>query len=84
MCFSLAWIETLLIWIVIVVAVVAILRILLPWVLGMLGVEAGVVMQIINIAVWAFIAIVIIYFAFAVIDCLISGGAGLSLLPHRT
>jgi hypothetical protein len=35
-CFSLAWFETLLIWIVIIVAVIAILKIIVPYVLSKL------------------------------------------------
>lgn len=82
MCFSLGWIEQLLIWLVIIVAVVALLRLVVPWVLGMLGVDGGIIMQAINIVVWAVIAIAVIYFVFAMISCLLSMG-GLPLLPHR-
>lgn len=84
MCFSLPWIESLLVWIVIVVAVVAILRLLLPWVFAQLGVGTGPLMAIVNIVVWAIIAIFVIYVAFALIECLIGlGGGGLSLLPRH-
>ena len=83
MCFSLAWIEQLLIWLVIVVAVVALLRLLLPWLLNMLGVGGGIIMQAINILVWAVVAIFVIYFIFAIISCLFSLGGGLPLFPHR-
>jgi len=83
MCFSLGWLESLLINIIVVVAVVAILRLLLPWVFGMLGVDAGILLQIINIVVWAIVAIFVIYVAFALISCLLGSGASLSLLPHR-
>lgn len=83
MCFSLGWLESLLINIIIVVAVVAILRLLIPWVFSMLGVDGGILLQIINIVVWAIVAIFVIYVAFALISCLIGGGASLSLMPHR-
>ena len=84
MCFSLGWLEALLINIVIVVAVVAILKLLIPWVFLMLGVDGGILLQIINIVVWAIVAIFVIYVAFALISCLMGmGGGSLSLLPHR-
>ena len=77
-CFSLAWIEHALIWLVVVGCVVAILRLLIPWVLGILGIGAGIVMQIINIALLCIVAIYVIYFAFDVIGCLLGhGGARL-------
>jgi hypothetical protein len=80
-CFSLAWIEQLLVWVVVIVAVVAILKLLVPFVLGQLGGAGTIVARILEIALWAFVAILVIYFAFAVISCLLSGG--LPLLPHR-
>jgi hypothetical protein len=73
-CFSLGWIEQLLVWLVVIVAVVSIIKLLVPFVLAQLGAAGGIVAQIINIALWAFVCILVIYFAFAVISCLLSGG----------
>lgn len=81
MCFSLGWIEQLLVWLVIIFAIVAILRLLIPWIAGKLGGDGGVIVAAINIVLWAFIAICVIYFVFALIACL--GGSGLPLLPHH-
>ena len=78
MCFSLGWIEQVLIWLVIVCAIVAILKLLLPFVLSQLGVAGGVITGAINIVLWAVIAIFTIYFCFELISCL---GGGLSF-PH--
>lgn len=87
MCFSLAWFEQLLIWLVIVCAVIGILKLLIPFVLKHLGVEAGegaaVVFAVIRIVIWAIIAIFVIYICFALISCLMSYGGGLPLFPHR-
>jgi hypothetical protein len=84
MCFSLAWLQSLLVWIIIVCAIFAILKLIVPWVLSKIGVEGGIILQIINIVVWAFIAIIVIYVAFAAISCLMSMGGGSFLaLPHR-
>lgn len=81
MCFSLQWIEQLLIWLVIVAAVIALLKLLLPFVLGPLGGAGTVIAQAIDIVVWAIIAIAVIYFVFALIACL--GGGGLPLFPRH-
>ena len=79
MCFSLGWFEQLLIWLVVVAAVVMILRVLLGWLGATIWPPLA---QIINIFIWAAIAIFVIYLAFALIACLLSG-PGLPLLPHR-
>ena len=70
MCFSLGWLEQLLVWIVIVCAVVGILKLLLPFVLTQLGVGGGIIVAAINIVIWAVIAIFVIYICFDLIECL--------------
>jgi hypothetical protein len=82
MCFTLGFLEQLLVWLVIVCAIVAILRLLLPWVAGQLGAAGGIVLAVINIVLWAVVAIYVIYFCFMLIECLAGSGGGL-LLPHR-
>lgn len=80
MCFTLGWLQTLLVNIVIIIAMVMLIRLLLPWLFGMLGIDGGVILQAINIIVWAIVVIFCIYIAFALIGCL--GGLGhLSLMP---
>lgn len=83
MCFTLAWFEQLLIWLVIVGAVIALLRLLVPWVAAQLGIP--IVGEAIRIILVAVIAIIVIYFIFALISCLAGGGVSLTppLLPHR-
>jgi len=83
MCFSLEWVEQLLIWLVIVGAIVAILRLLIPWALSFFGFNPGPIMQIINIVIGAIVVIFVIYFVFAMIACLSSMGGGLSLFPRH-
>lgn len=84
MCFSLQWVEQILIWAVIVIAVVLILKLLIPYILAQLGTGGGIILAILNILLWAVICIFIIYFAFMVISCLMSMGGGMpSLMPHR-
>lgn len=81
MCFTLGWIEQLLVWIVIVIAVVAVIKLLLPW-LSSLVPGGGLVTSIISIVLWAVIAIAVIYFVFALISCVAAGGGGFPLFPH--
>lgn len=77
MCFTLGWFEQLLVWLVVVAAVVAILRILVPWLIAPIG---GPIAQIINIVLWAVIACFVIYLVFALLACV---GGFPPLLPHR-
>jgi len=78
MCFSLDWIMHLLIFLVCVGAVVAIVKLLLPMVMGPLGPMGALILQILWIILWAAVLIFIIYFAFELLACLF-GGSGLSL-----
>jgi len=78
MCFSLPWLEQLLVWLVIVCAIIMVLRLLLPWVAAQLGIP--IIAQVINIILWV-VVIFVIYFCFALLSCL--GGGGLSLFPHH-
>jgi len=79
MCFSLEWVEQLLIWLIIVGAIVALLKLLVPMILSNLGWAGATVMAAINIVMWAVICIFLVYFIFDLIACL---GGGLRL-PHR-
>lgn len=85
MCFSMAWLRDILIWIVVIAAVIAILKLIVPAVLAKLNPEAaGIVAGLINIAAWAFVIIVCIYLAFMLISCLLGMSGGFpSLTPHR-
>jgi hypothetical protein len=83
-CFSLEWVETLLIWIVIICAIIALLRLVLPWVFSAFGVAIpGIIIQAINIFIWAVVAILVIIFIFTLISCLLSMGGSLSLFPRH-
>ncbi len=73
MCFSITAILLLLVWIVVICAVVAILRLLLPYVLGWLGVGGDLVLRVINILIAAIVIIAIIYLVIDVLSCLGSG-----------
>lgn len=80
MCFSLGYIAQLCIWIVIVCAIVAVIRIIIPWIASFVALP-GPVLAIINIILWAVICIAAIYIIFGLLSCLFAGG-GPSLLRH--
>lgn len=75
MCWTWSFLESILIWLIVVGAVVAIFRIILPMALSLIGAPAGTIMQIINIAIWAFIAIAVVIFAFDLLSCLPHAGS---------
>jgi hypothetical protein len=80
MCFGLAWFEQILIWIVVVCAVVALLRLLVSFVLPKLGLGGevvGFIIAAVRILIWAIICIFAIIFVFELIACLLGGGIGL-------
>lgn len=72
MCFSLGWIEQLCVWFVILWAVVAIIRLAVPYLVGLIGIP--IVGQIITIVLWAVVAIMAIHIIFALISCLVGAG----------
>ncbi len=78
-CFSLAFLQQLLVWLVIAAALVAIIRLLIPWITS---ITFPIVGQVLEIVLWAVIAIIAIYIIFALLSCLI-GMAGPIRLPGR-
>lgn len=82
MCFSIAWLEQLFIYCIVIGAVIAIIRVLLPLVFAQFP-GAGALAQIINIVLWAFVLCVVVWIAFGLISCLLGFGGNLSLIPHR-
>jgi hypothetical protein len=80
MCFSLAWIEQLCIWLIVVIAIVSIIRLLVPYLMSLIGIP--LVAEIINIVLWAVVAIMCVYIIFALISCLLGAGGGLMHFPR--
>ncbi len=83
MCFSLAALQQFLIWLIVIVAVVALLKLVVPYILSMLGVSGGIIMAAINIFVWAIVAIFVVMFIFQLISCLVGAGGGLHMPSLR-
>jgi hypothetical protein len=73
--------------VVIIAALIAILKIIIPYALSKLGwseVTEGVsvVLAVLRIIIWAIIIIFVIYVCFALIACLLGWAPHLSLMPH--
>lgn len=73
-CLSLGWLQQLCVDIVVIVALVSIIKILIPWLLSLVGATWGPLGAIINIVLWAIVVIFIIYVAFALLGCLMGAG----------
>jgi hypothetical protein len=84
MCFGLVWFEQFLVWLVIVCAIVALLRLVIGFVVPRLGLDGGivaVVVRALTIIMWAIVCIAVIYFIFGLIECLVGGGVGVLRFP---
>lgn len=77
-CMSLGFWMQVCIFVVIAMAVWSLIRLLLPYLLQFLP---GVVVSIINILLWAIIAIIVIYIIFGLLACLLGAAGGLHF-PH--
>lgn len=81
MCLSLAWLYQLCIYLVVVCAIYAIIKLLLPY-LARFGEPGSLIARIIEIVLWAVIAIIIIGIIFSLLSCLL-GGAPLRVPSFR-
>ena len=77
MCFSLELLKTLLIDLVIIGAVFAIIKLIVPLALTWLGGAGAVIAQVINIILYEIIIIFVIILVFALLSCLLGAGGGL-------
>jgi hypothetical protein len=83
MCFSLQWLEAFLVWLIVICAVVALLRLLIGFVipkLGLGGEVVGFIVKAITIVLWAIVGIALVYFLFSLVMCL---GPSMPRLPGR-
>ena len=74
-CFSLGFLEQLIIWLIVVIAIVSVIKLLVPFLTGLIGIP--IVGQVINIVLWAVVAIMCVYIIFALLSCLLGAGGGL-------
>lgn len=69
MCFTIPWVIHVLIWLVVVCGFVAIVRFILPILLGWIGVAGDIVMKVLNILLAMFIIIVLLLFVLDLYQC---------------
>jgi hypothetical protein len=74
MCFSLDFIKQLLIDLIVIGAIFAIIKLLLPLALSWLGGAGSIIMQVINIVLYAVICIFVVIICFDLISCLLGSG----------
>ncbi len=77
MCFSIAFLFQLLIWLVIVGTVYAIIRLVVPAVMANFGGPGTLLAQVVNYILWAVLMIIVLYLIWDLVDCLVGAG-GLS------
>jgi hypothetical protein len=83
-CVSLYFVENLLIWLIVICAVLAIVKLLIvPYVLTPMGQPGVILIQVVNIIVWAVIAVAIVVIIFDLLSCALGGGMGLGLPRSR-
>ena len=81
MCMSVAFFFSLMIWLVVIGAIYAIIKIVIPAVLANFGGPGSLLAQAINIILWATLLIVVLYLIWDLVECLV--GAGGLRLPRR-
>lgn len=84
MCFSVAFLGALLVKLIVLCAIFAIIRLVIPAALGQFGFAGGIIGQIINIVAWAVFWIIVVWFMVDVIECLFSMGGGSLFGPHHS
>jgi hypothetical protein len=70
-CISLGFIENILIWLVVLGAVLALVNLLLPLVLGPLGAAGATIIAALRIVVWAVVCVFVIIVVFDLMSCLL-------------
>ena len=76
-CFTFMFLRDLVIQIIVICAIVAVLKLVVPWLVSFTGLP--ILGQIIMIILYAIIAIMIVYFIFALLSCLLGSGGGFRL-----
>jgi hypothetical protein len=78
-CFTLGFLQALIIQIIIIAAIIAIIKLLVPFLVSLTG--WPILGQILMIVLWAIVAIMCVYLIFALLSCLMGSGGGLT--PFR-
>lgn len=67
-CLSLGFLQTLLVNIIVIVAIVACIKLLVPWLVDFSGIP--ILGQVVMIILWAIIAIMVVYLIFGLLSCM--------------
>ena len=76
-CFSLGFLQQLIIWVIIIAAIVAVIRLLIPYLDSLTGIP--IIGRVLEIVLWVIVAIAVVYLIFALLSCLMGSGGGLHL-----
>jgi hypothetical protein len=79
MCFSLAWLEQLVIWLIIVSAIIAVIKLVIPFLDSLTGFP--IIGRVLMIILWAVVAIALVVIIFGLLSCLL-GGSGTLGFPR--
>lgn len=79
-CLSLGFLQALIIQCIIIAVIIAVLKLLVPWLVDFTG--WPILGQVIMIILWGIIAIMIVYIIFALLGCLVGGTGGLTHFPR--
>ena len=79
-CLSLGFLQQAIIWVIVIAAIVAVIRLLVPYLTSLIGFP--IIGRIIEIVLWAVVAIAVVYLIFGLLGCLMGSGGGLHL-PSR-
>lgn len=71
-CFTLGWALSLCVWIIVIIALITILRAVVPWLMSWAGLPS-IVVTIVNVIIWAVVAIAAVYIIFGLLSCLFGG-----------
>jgi hypothetical protein len=79
MCFSLAWLEQLVVWLIVIAAIIAVIRLVIPFLDSLTGFP--IIGQILMIILWAVVAIALVIIIFGLLSCVL-GGSGTLGFPR--
>jgi hypothetical protein len=81
MCFSLAWLEQLIIWLIIVSAIIAVIKLVIPFLDSLTGMP--IIGRILMIILWAVVAIAFVIIIFGLLSCVLGGSGTLGFPRFR-
>jgi hypothetical protein len=71
MCFSLAWLEQLVIWLIVISAIIAAIKLVIPFIDNLTGMP--IIGRILMIILWTVVAIALVVIVFGLLSCVLGG-----------